>query len=947
MKQIRLLLNIIGLFISLNAFAIDKTIDGINYSLDMSSRTATVKGSSLANIVVPETIESDGVTYTVTAIGNAAFYGSSTLKTAKLSNTIKSIGEYAFKGSSLQKIDLGNGISQIQERAFMECTHLSYIVLPRTVTNLGVYPFLYCPQLTIICLRQSLSSQIPSSQTIYPSSFFTFGNSTFDYNGQAPEITYTFNGIGFGFQPTATETIDMVATAGTNTAALSCTFANADMSFEVDIPFEYTINPITLTAKANDASRLYGDADPQFASTYTGFVNNEDASVITSHGTFTTTASANSDVGTYAIKQTGATAQNYVFQYEDGTLTVNKAPLTMTANDKTMKYGANVPTLDVTYTGLKNNETQPQWTTAPELSTTGSSTSNVGNYPITISNAEAKNYTLTINNGMLTIEKAPLTATAENKSRLYGDANPEFTLAYTGLKNGETVPEWVNTPTIETTATVQSAVGTYPISISNAVAVNYEVTPVEGTLTVNKAPLTITPKDVTRLYGEENPEFELLYIGLKNNENAPEWVTAPVFTTNASTASSVGEYTISVQSAEAKNYTLTKQNGTLTINKAPLTVSVQNCSRLYGKPNPNFELSYDGLRNNETAPAWTEMPTIETEATSESEVGEYAITATGGILKNYAIDGITPGVLTVTQAALVVKANNASRLYFEENPELTYTCEGLTSFDDVAEIFTTKPTLQTTATQQSNVGTYPIEIGGAVAKNYALSYENGLLTINKRQLTVSTENYTRAYGEENPEFVLSYAGFVNNEDENVLMTKPKATTEATADSDTGVYDITIANGVAENYDFEYVGGKLTIEKAYQTLTWNQDLSNVIQYSQVELTAEASSGLDITYTVEGADICSIVQVGNKQYLDCFGLGEAVIVAKQEGNNNYWETTKIYKTVVITSADGINMMMLESDYSVKIYDMSGNRIERLQRGINIIKMSDGTTRKVVIK
>ena len=116
------------------------------------------------------------------------------------------------------------------------------------------------------------------------------------------------------------------------------------------------------------------------------------------------------------------------------------------------------------------------------------------------------------------------------------------------------------------------------------------------------------------------------------------------------------------------------------------------------------------------------------------------------------------------------------------------------------------------------MGVYPIEIGGADAKNYTFSYENGTLTVNKRQLTVSAKSYTRAYGEENPAFEVSYTGFVNNENESVLIGKPKASTVATKTTDVGIYDITIGNGVAENYAFNYVPGKLTIEKAYQTLT---------------------------------------------------------------------------------------------------------------------------------
>lgn len=981
------------LFFSMSAFALDVTINEIKYTLDVSSRTAKVAGSSLEEVVVPETIENDGINYRVIAIGKGAFFNNTTIRKIKTGNSIIRIddgdwtpssdrfdvngsGYGAFQGAfnlevadfgdnlehigagafynanNLSKIYVGKSLKSINGSAFTNCQKLNYIVIPSSVQSIFIHygwetynAFYNCPQLCIICLKQGTNTGM-SNQTIYPSSFLSFASSTTTYNGKVPEVNYSFNGIGYGFQPTEVNMDNLVATAGNHTSDLTFTIANDDMSFDVDIPYTYTINPVTLKAKVSDASRLYGDANPQFSSTYSGFVNNEDVSVVTSHGSYTTTATAKSDVGTYSIKQTGATAQNYVFEYEDGTLTINKAPLTMTANDKTMTYGGTIPTFDAKYEGLKNNETQPVWTIEPSLSTTATSASKVGTYPITISNADAKNYQLTLNNGTLTIGKAELTVKVDDKSRIYGDANPEFTLTYTGLKNGETVPEWEKQPTVETTADVNSNVGNYPISVKDAVAVNYSITAKDGTLTINKAALQITPNDATRKYGEDNPEFGLSYIGLKNNENVPEWTTEPVITTNATKESSVGEYSIQVTSAEARNYTLEKKVGTLTITKAPLTIGVYNYSRKYGEYNPTFELYYNGLKNGEVEPGWLSMPTITTEATTKSDVGKYEIIIMGGEMRNYEATEILPGVLTVTPASLTIKANNVSRLYFEDNPVLSYNCIGFVGGDG-ASALSVEPQVTTTATKGSKVGIYPIEIGGADAKNYAISYENAQLTINKRQLTVSTKDYIRAYGEDNPNFELSYTGFVNNEDENVLISKPKATTTATKYSDVGVYAITIGNGVAENYDFSYVNGKLTIEKAYQTITWDQDFSDVKQYDQIELTATASSGLDITYSIEGEQICSIVKIGEKQYLDCKAEGEVVVVAIQEGNNNYWQSTKAYKAIVIRSASGINLVTGDMDGKTKVYDVSGNQINKLQKGLNIIKMSNGTTKKVFVK
>lgn len=314
-------------------------------------------------------------------------------------------------------------------------------------------------------------------------------------------------------------------------------------------------------------------------------------------------------------------------------------------------------------------------------------------------------------------------------------------------------------------------------------------------------------------------------------------------------------------------------------------------------------------------------------------------------------------ILTVEKAPLTIIAEDCSKYYGDENPELIASYDGFV-FDEDESVLVVKPVLRTTATKESNAGTYPITIGGAEAANYFISYESGTLTINKRDLIVSTNDYTRYYNVENPEFELIYDGFVGNEDENVLLLKPTATTLATKDSDVGVYDITIDGGQAVNYELTYKGGKLTIEKAYQTLTWEQDLSELKLFDQVELSAEASSELRVNYYIAGPEICSLTQIGEKTYLDCSNEGETVIYAIQEGNNNYWQTTKSYKTVKIIrpipTSNNASDGWINTPFGENVYDLQGRKIgadmfetSPYKRGINIIRMSDGTTRKVVVK
>jgi len=293
-------------------------------------------------------------------------------------------------------------------------------------------------------------------------------------------------------------------------------------------------------------------------------------------------------------------------------------------------------------------------------------------------------------------------------------------------------------------------------------------------------------------------------------------------------------------------------------------------------------------------------------------------------------------VVNVSQP-ITVMATNCTKVYGDPNPGFDYVTAG----DGLNGV----PQITCDATEKSPVGTYPIVITQGSVTNRNVTYVNSTLTVTKAPLTVIAQNSTRSYGEENPVFELKYAGFVNSEDENVLVSLPKATTEATASSDAGEYSISVNGGVADNYEFNYVAGKLIVEKAYQTLTWEQDLSDVKQYEQVELTAVASSGLGVTYTVEGDPICSITEIGNKRFLDCKGVGETVIVAMQEGNKNYWNTTKIYKPITIKSATGIEVIL--SDADMNMYDVSGNRINKLRKGINIIKKTDGTVKKVIVK
>jgi hypothetical protein len=114
-----------------------------------------------------------------------------------------------------------------------------------------------------------------------------------------------------------------------------------------------------------------------------------------------------------------------------------------------------------------------------------------GNTAITASQAGNSIYDETSTQQSLIVAPAPLTATASDKSRMYGSSNPSFDLSYSGFVNGETSSVIITAPVASTSASVTSNVGTYPITVSGGAAANYSFNYSPGTLTIVPANQTI------------------------------------------------------------------------------------------------------------------------------------------------------------------------------------------------------------------------------------------------------------------------------------------------------------------------------------------------------------------------------------------------------------------------------------------------------------------------
>jgi gliding motility-associated-like protein len=216
----------------------------------------------------------------------------------------------------------------------------------------------------------------------------------------------------------------------------------------------------------------------------------------------------------------------------------------------------------------------------------------VGTYPITLTGGSDENYTITLVNSTLVIGKAALTITADDKSKIYGEENPALTFTYTGLVNGDSKVSTL--PSIATTASSSSNVGTYPITLNGGSDENYTITLVNGTLVIGKAALTITADNKSKTYGEANPTLTFSYTGLVNGDS--KVITLPSIATTAVVSSNVGTYPITLNGGSDENYMITLVNGTLTVGKATLKVKANAQTKIFGSSDPELTFIATGFK---------------------------------------------------------------------------------------------------------------------------------------------------------------------------------------------------------------------------------------------------------------------------------------------------------------------------------------------------------------
>ncbi len=640
------------------------------------------------------------------------------------------------------------------------------------------------------------------------------------YGEDLPSLPYEITGFKNSESESVIDQLPSIQTNISNLTPVGDYVINASAGLDNNYSFDYTpgnfsVNKADLIVSVQNASKEYGEPNPDFSYLISGYVLNEDQSVLDELPIFELTVDQFSAVGTYEVAAKDGFDNNYSFIYEPGFFTVSKAPLEVNPVSNSIVYGGEIPDLELEYTGFKGDDTVDDLDFIPTAEIAQTTLfPKVGTYVLNVNVGFDNNYEIIATEGEFNIEKAVLEIEIEDAVKEYGEENPVFEYEIVGFAEGESENNLQEPLNIVTEAARFSEVGTYEINVSDFADLNYELEIIKGELTIEPALLLVEAPDIEVEYGDELPEFDLIYTGFKGEDSEISLDEIPAISVNADKESSPGDYEIILQGGQDENYDFELVDGNLKINKAPLTIAAKSFVLIYGDEIPELEYNVDGLKNNEDISVIDALPQIEIitdQNLDRFNSGIYDIQLRGGIDDNYEIN-LGDGKLTIEKALLQVKVLSSERIYGDTNPDFTVSATGF-KYDEQLGDLDSKIEISSTAMPNSDVGVYEIIGESGEDKNYDIIISNGFLTIEKARLTVTVMDAEKEYGEENPEFEIKIEGFKLNDTEDDLDELPVASVTSTIESEAGNYPIILSGGIDNNYDFTRFSGNLMITKA--------------------------------------------------------------------------------------------------------------------------------------
>ena len=458
------------------------------------------------------------------------------------------------------------------------------------------------------------------------------------------------------------------------------------------------------------------------------------------------------------------------------------------------------------------------------------------------------------------ITKRAITVSIEDKTSVYGEEMLGLTAKVT---SGELVGEEKLSEIVTLSKAAGVNAGTYAISgavNNNAVAANYNVTIVgskgsEGVYTITKREITVTVEDKTSVYGEE---ILGLTAKVTSGELVGEEKLSEIVTLSKAAGVNAGTYAISGvvnNNAVAANYNVTivgsnGSEGVYTITKRAITVTVEDKTSVYGE-------EMLGLTSKVTSGELVGEEKLSEIVTLSKAAGVNAGTyAISGVVNNNAVaanynvtivgSNGSEGVYTITKRAITVTVKNANSVYGENLADISSgydLSEGSMAPGESLDFISLEIEKKAGETEIRNAGTYSI-IGKSLNGNYAVKFvgqdgkdDYGVYTIAKREITVTIDNKTSVYGENEVALTASVTGAIKLAawDSNLYSVISLKKAEG---KNVGSYaiDLTVAN---DNYSVTYNKNAVyTITARSVTVTVN-DAASVYGNAESPLTAAAN------------------------------------------------------------------------------------------------------------
>ena len=621
------------------------------------------------------------------------------------------------------------------------------------------------------------------------------------YGDTDPVFTFTTSGLVAGDTVASALTGALTRDPGENVGAYAITQGtlaarNYTISFA---PGTLTIDPAPLSIVGQNATREYGLADPLFGFTATGFRRGDTEAVLS--GTLGRVAGEN--VGLYQQTVGSLAAGNYVIGFTPGTLSITPAPLAVAAIPAGKIYGAADPQLAFAASGFRLGD---------GLSIVSGSLArvpgeNVGSYAIGLGTLSAgPNYVIGFAGALFTITPAPLTVTAANLSRLYGDPDPILGFAVSGLVAGDTVSSALTGALARAPGEL---VGSYAIGQGTLAAQNYSISFIPGALTITPAPLIVSADPQGKTYGQADPQLTFAASGFRLGDT----VASLSGTLVRDPGEAVGAYDISLGTLANPNYAISFSGGTFTIDPATLRVVATAGTKVYGDPDPALGFVATGFQFADTAQ--TVLTGALSRSPGETVAGSPYAIEVGSLSAgpNYVI-AFESAPFTISRRLLTLAlTGSVARTY--DATVVAALAAGNLQLGGVLPGDTVAATAGSARFDTPDVGTGKlvtasgVTLTGAAAGNYAVApTASGTIgTITPAPLVATAVDAERPFGVANPPLGLSVSGLLGSDTAQSIGLS--AVTDATLVSPPGPYAITVA-GNPRNYTVTRVPGVLTV-----------------------------------------------------------------------------------------------------------------------------------------